>query len=466
MKNAVWAQVQGLTYAGIEALRPHLKIRDKYSPFGFKRAKNVEEPGWVKFMDEEGHFLVGLIPDVQNALQLIGCEPAQIFRTKSCPAPIELDMSRLTNTIVTPRGNPLRDDQMEFIRRWAEYRRGIVWASTGFGKTAIMAAVLKMAPPQTPTIVLINSIDLIDQTLNEFIKLGVDEKLLGSYNGTVKNANWITITTSDSLPGLIEFLPRVRLFLADECHYKIVSPSVVPYLRELVMATDRLAFSATPWKKSDPPHNWKLRGHFGVILGHAETKPLQEAGILSDATATFHLVGNGEIIEDCDFEMPYDEAYVRFIVENAAWHDQVAKLVKGMKGRTLLRVERKTHGMHLVDRIPNAIWISGDDKKTFRREVREKLQNAPEDVVVVATRIFNTGVDIYIHNMVNCAGMASDIATIQGFGRGLRLAPDKDHVDYHDFFHVKNKHLKRHAEERARTLKKEGHEIKLLDDLV
>jgi superfamily II DNA or RNA helicase len=466
--NAVWSQVFGLNDFEMDDLKKSLTIRDQYSPRGFKRSKKVRTPGVVRFMSDDGVFLTGLVPEVEMALGRMGFDVV-FARKKSCPLPLEIDESLLTPTLVTPRGCPLRDDQMEFLRRYVEYRRGIVKASTGFGKTALIAALLKITPPKALKMVLINSIDLIDQTYEGLIELGIDEKILGVFNGTCKKANLITLTTTDSLPSLVEIIPLVELLIADECHYKSVSSSVVPFLRMFVAATDRVALSATPWKKKDPPHNWKLRGHFGVLLGETKTKDLQEAGILSMARTIFHQVGMDTddvgAFDEGAYKEDYDTAYRDLVVENDLWHDQVAKLVSGMKGRTLIRVERKAHGMKLMDRIPGAIWVSGDDVKSYRRDVREKLKTSSEDVVVVATRIFNTGVDVYLHNMVNCAGMASDIQTIQGYGRGLRLAPDKDHVDYHDFFHNTHKSLRRHSEERVRTLRKEGHKIEIVDDL-
>lgn len=39
------------------------------------------------------------------------------------------------------------------------------------------------------------------------------------------------------------------------------------------------------------------------------------------------------------------------------------------------------------------------------------------------------------------SGGLSPSMTLQKFGRGLRKAPDKDYLDYHDFFHTTNDYL-------------------------
>jgi superfamily II DNA or RNA helicase len=162
--------------------------------------------------------------------------------------------------------------------------------------------------------------------------------------------------------------------------------------------------------------------------------------------------------------MVYQEAYNKFVVYNDDFHDIAADLITSLKGRTVIFVERKDHGLEIMKRIPGAIWVSGDDKKDFRKDTIQKLKESPEDTPVISTRIFKTGVDIYVHNVVNLSAMAAEHGVIQGFGRGLRLAPDKDHCDYHDFILEQNTHLLKHSKRRIAALKKEGHNITILDD--
>ena len=52
--------------------------------------------------------------------------------------------------------------------------------------------------------------------------------------------------------------------------------------------------------------------------------------------------------------------------------------------------------------------------------------------------------------------------TIQRKGRGLRLADDKEKLDYHDFYYTNNAYLERHSKERIKHLKGEGHEIQIV----
>lgn len=458
--DAVKSQLTEIPINVLIKIRSNLSFIDKKSFYASKSSK-----GWrgnVDFMNKNGVFLTGLLSDVCAILTAMDID-YKVYRAKECTKPIALDELLITNELVKPRGMCLRDEQVEFVKRYFEHRRGIIHAATGFGKTAVMAAIVKLIPNDVPGLVVINSIDLIQQTYDEFIQFGISSDRIGMFNGVCKDPKTVTITTVNSLPNLAEMLPHIRFIIADEAHEKITSGSATPWWRKMKNATDRIAFSATPFKEGDQVHEHKLRGHFGPVLGIAKTKDLQDNGILSKANTYFHVMSYPNTQED--WEAAYKPAYDKYIVENEEFHDIAAKLIVSLKGRTVIFVERKDHGLELLKRIPNAIWISGDDKKALRKEVKEKLRTSPEDTPVISTKIFKTGLDIFVHNVVNLSAMASKHGTIQGFGRGLRLAPDKKYCDYHDFIFTQNLHLNRHSKKRMSALKSEGHKIEILDDL-
>ena len=76
-------------------------------------------------------------------------------------------------------------------------------------------------------------------------------------------------------------------------------------------------------------------------------------------------------------------------------------------------------------------------------------------------QIFNTGINVYVHNLINAAGGQADHQIIQRMGRGLRTAKDKEILKYYDFIFKINKYLQQHSEKRIKILKKEGHEVKI-----
>jgi superfamily II DNA or RNA helicase len=116
--------------------------------------------------------------------------------------------------------------------------------------------------------------------------------------------------------------------------------------------------------------------------------------------------------------------------------------------------------------MPNAVWVRGQDNLETRNMVIKKLKEETGKIVAIATSgIFNTGLNVFIHHLINSAGGQAEHQIIQRFGRGLRRASDKDHVVYHDWYFHNNDYLTKHSRKRIAVLKKEGHDVKVLEEL-
>ncbi len=134
--------------------------------------------------------------------------------------------------------------QAEAIEAWfSGGRRGIVELPTGAGKTFV--AVLAMLKVQRPTLVVVPTIDLLQQwqrVLSE--KLGIEVGMLG---GGAKDRRDVTITTYDSAAFQTEFHGNKFGFLiCDECHHLpapayrfIASGSIAPFRLGLTATLER-----------------------------------------------------------------------------------------------------------------------------------------------------------------------------------------------------------------------------------
>jgi superfamily II DNA or RNA helicase len=74
-------------------------------------------------------------------------------------------------------------------------------------------------------------------------------------------------------------------------------------------------------------------------------------------------------------------------------------------------------------------------------------------------------VDVKVHHLINATGGREALDTIQKLGRGLRRAPDKKRLDYHDFYFKTNHYLRSHSAKRMNALKKEGHTVVIEDEI-
>lgn len=332
--------------------------------------------------------------------------------------------------------------------------------------TNIMVSILKALPENCPTLVLANKKSLVEQNYEEIVKWGFTN--VGRLYGKYENPSVITCATVQSLHKMEPLLEKIKALVVDEIHENM-SKEPKKYFNKMKSCSVRAAVSATPFKfgGKDLCQKWLVKGYFGPALksksagGVLTTSHLQERGMLAKSKCVFYPVREPEL----KYEI-YMDAVTRGIAENWHFHEMVVRLTNGLKGRTLILVDRIAHGDSLASLIPGALWVQGKDDLDTRKMVIDKLKNSKEKVVGIATQqIFNAGINVMVHNVINAAGGQADHHIIQRVGRGLRTAEDKDILNYYDFVFHNNDYLLEHSKKRIKILKKEGHEIAIKEDI-
>jgi superfamily II DNA or RNA helicase len=288
------------------------------------------------------------------------------------------------------------------------------------------------------------------------------------WGGSIK-PNVITVASVQSVAKIEKLLPKIKVLIVDEIHDMMSKLPKVVY-RRLKQADIRVAVSATPFKfgGKDNVQKFSVRGYFGPVLkvksaekGILTTAELQNRGILSKSNCVFYPIREPAIPHDI-----YIDAVTRGIAESIYFHKLVTRLAKLQKGRTLILVDRIAHGDTLHSLLPNSLWVQGKDDSETRKSVIKKLQKSTTDVICIATQqIFNTGVNVFVHNLINAAGGQADHLIIQRMGRGLRTAEDKDGLDYYDFVFEINDYLQEHSNKRIKILTKEGHKVEIKKEI-
>ena len=333
--------------------------------------------------------------------------------------------------------------------------------------TFILTSILKCLPPNSPILVLQNRKTLAIQNYNELVKWGF--KNVGRLYHTYNQPNLVTVATVQSCKKIIKLLPKFKVLVVDEIH-DMMSKTPKAVYKKLVNCGIRIGLSATPFKygESDKVQKYYVKGFFGPVLktsatesGILTTKELQERGRLSKSSCYFIKIKEPKL----DYAV-YQEAVQYGIVENHKFHDIVVNLANKCTGRTLILVDRIQHGDILKYRLPDALWVKGEDDDKTRQYVIEQLQKAKGNVIAIATQqIFNTGINVFIHQLVNVCGGSADHLIIQRMGRGLRTAKDKDGLKYFDFLFQNNEYLEKHSEKRISILEKQGHKVEIFDSL-
>jgi superfamily II DNA or RNA helicase len=416
--------------------------------------------GYTDFFSKKtGKFLTGLLPEVLAALDHLGEKYEIIDNRKE----FDFRFNQIDENFL--EGFTLYDYQIDLTNALLKHKRGVICAPTAAGKTAIMLSILKALPPDCPTLILANKKSLVEQNYEEMIKAGF--KNVGRLYANHKKPSIFTCATVQSLHKIEPILDKIKAIVVDEIHENM-SKQPKKYLNKMKNCSVRVAVSATPFKfgGKDLCQKWLVKGYFGPILksksagGVLTTKHLQERGMLAKSKCTFYPVREPEL----KYEI-YLDAVTRGIAENWDFHEMVTKLANKLEGRTLILVDRIAHGDALFSMMPYSLWVQGKDDLETRKFVIEKLTYSKEKTIAIATQqIFNAGINVKAHNVINAAGGQADHHIIQRVGRGLRTANDKDILNYYDFIFYNNEYLLNHSRKRLKILQKEGHEITIKEN--
>lgn len=428
--------------------------------------------GMVEFFKKtSGMFLTGLLPEIMAGLRMMK-KPYSIIdnRTKISWAQTSIDNQFLNQCL--PAGfDPitLHDYQVDYVHQAFKFNRGLICAPTGSGKTYIMISVLKSLPPGTKVLFMTKASSLVDQNYKEMTTWGV--KNLGRYYGGYKEPADVMCITShkDTFLGIKDMLPQFQVLIVDEVHECMSDVPLAAY-RRMKNAGIRLGFSATPIKfgGTDQEQKWTVKGYFGPIFkttttesGYLTTKSLQDRGILAPSRCTFYPIREPKNI----VHEPYGDAVTLGIEQNMYLHQTVQRLAQSLKGRTLILVERLDQGEFLHQLLPGSHWISGSVDLDDRFKVFKELKHGSSVIAIAMRHIITAGINVFVHNMINASGGQADHNIVQQMGRGLRCAEDKEILDYYDFMFKINPYLDKHSKHRIKTLKKEGHEIVIKEEI-
>lgn len=435
-----------------------LRFREK-NYFHNRAYKMKRWDGYIDFFDKNtGKFLTGLLPEVSAYLRHKNVS----YTVEDNRNSTEFSCKEVDSNFLNFDNNPidLRDYQVELINQVIKHKRGIIFAPTSAGKSLIMVGIIKAIKSGTSILVLQNRLSLAQQNYDELKRLNFPN--VGNVWGGSIKPDLITVASVQSIAKVEKLLPKIKVLIVDEIH-DMMSKLPKAVYRRLKAADVRVAVSATPFKfgGKDNVQKFSVRGYFGPIFkvksaaeGILTTSELQDRGILSRSKCTFYIIREPQIQHDI-----YIDAVTRGIAESFYFHKVVSNLAKKQKGRTLILVDRIAHGDTLNNLIPNSLWIQGKDDAETRKSVINELQKSEQCVAIATQQIFNTGINVYIHNLINAAGGQADHQIIQRMGRGLRTAKDKEQLQYYDFLFEINEYLEKHSRKRIKILISQGHEV-------
>ena len=414
----------------------------------------------------------GYLSQLEKCLDILSNQNIDIEEVEDLRTTAKIELDEITNTYwadqgkVWPEGHrfagepiKLRDDQVEIVNRFFANTQALQEVATGAGKTIMTATLAHCAEKYGRTITIVPNKDLVTQTEEDFINVGLD---VGVYFGDRKMighkhtiCTWQSLNVLDKKSKnwdaevaltLAEFLDGVKTVIVDEVH--MAKAEVLKNLLTQNLCNAPIRWGLTGTVPKDDFEAQPIFASIGPVVGGIKAHQLQEMGILSN----LH-VNIVQLIDLPEFKSYAEE--LKYLVTNADRMAFIAKLIKGLSetGNTLVLVNRIDSGKQLVDLIDGAAFISGEVKGTKRKEEYKEHAISDNKITVATYGVAAVGINIpRIFNLVLLEPGKSFVRVIQSIGRGIRKADDKDFVQIWDITST-CKFAKRHLTTRKKFYK-------------
>ncbi len=360
-----------------------------------------------------------------------------------------------TDAVSLSTGYELRDYQQDALDAWLEHtRRGVLELPTGSGKTVI--AIAAMAAVSTPTLVVVPTIDLLEQWQRE---LETEfETPIGRLGGGEQRVERVTVSTYDSAYLRADDLgDKFGLVVFDEVHH--LGAEGYQEIARFIAAPDRLGLTAT-FERPDGAHEAirelvgprvydiavdDLAGDhlapYEIRRIEVELTPAERADY-DDAQGTFV-----EYVRQSNLSFSSGSDYLQLVKRSG--NDPAARealLAKQRAREIMMNAENKRHHLarildrhrgeriivftahtDLVYRISTEFLLPAITNETGANERREILSRFREGTYsrVVAANVLDEGVDVPDASVgVVLSGSGSEREFTQRLGRILRPKND------------------------------------------
>ena len=357
-----------------------------------------------------------------------------------------------TGSVKLPIINPItfRYYQNDIVNITKTKARGVIVLGTGGGKSIALGGIV--ADKQVETLIVTPDTGLRQQLYDTMVYM-FGEKKVGT---DIREDKPIIVANIQSLTNKDEKdFERFQMLLIDEFHHA-ASVSYQTINNHCQNAYWRYGCTGTPTRSSGDL--MEMVGVLSKIIFKKTTSELIAEGFLVRPKIVIHSYNLAQK------RMNYKRAYSYLTLESGI--NKMISVIANFKiaenKQTLLLVRHKAHGKLLLDLIPQAIYLSGDDKEEYREKMKQAFI-AKRIPCLIATSIFGEGTDIpTIDVLINGRFEKTEIQTKQGVGRLLRLAEGKEYGELFDFAVIGNKHTSNHSKERIKSYRSEPEfEIKI-----
>ena len=321
--------------------------------------------------------------------------------------------------------------------------------------TLITAALSKSVEKYGRSLIIVPSIDLVEQTLADYELVGLD---VGVFHGEKKeytkthtictwqslNALWKRekMSEADQIETLSMLLDNTIAIIVDECHKS--AADVLTNMLAKVMADIPLRWGLTGTIPKNEALWLKIKCNLGDVIEKVTAKELQDKGYLANCVIDVLQLESRKGFKR-DYHAEYD-----WLVSDRNRLEYVSAMAQAIleTGNTLILVDRIETGKTLCAILgldPDRYFIYGSKSKAERKLAYDGFGENDKYLLIATYGVCSTGISINrIFNLILFEAGKSFTKVIQSIGRGLRVASDKEYVSIYDICgtnHFSAKHL-------------------------
>lgn len=414
-----------------------------------------------------GRFEIGLLDNIIDFLN-----------KKHIEYKIDLELQKIFNVgfknpLLEKLKIPYRNYQEDSILKCLGKGRGVVLIPTAGGKTLVMAGLIQslrknIGNPNALCLVLVPSLQLVEQTSQDFLSYGIKNVTKWSGNNDLNlNASTIVAGTQILLSEKtdLSILNNVDILLVDECH-GLRRGNEINKIFNLIDTNYKFGFTGTmPTSLID---QWNIIGKTGPIVFEQKTEKLKQQKFVSNFKITILKIKHEKIPKFIIDRLNPASAYNQetdYLINHTRRNEIIAKLASLLDENTIIMVDRIEQGIilekiinnHCKENKKNVYFIRGSTDIEEREQIRSLMEDNNNVVVVAISKIFSTGINIpNLHNIIFASAGKAKIKILQSIGRALRLHPTKKLAHIFDVAD-NTKYGKLHLEERFKLYNLENY---------
>lgn len=375
----------------------------------FKRRSNRVKGYYENLHTQQGDDIVtytGLLPRIVS-----------LFEKNSFPFSIHHKQSFVQPTINPVIAQGLRADQIECLSHLLATTHGTVHATTSYGKTYVIQALIKAFPNSKIVVSTYRQsvVKRLHDGLSEFIK----EEQIGLNFGGCSVKKRITVCSIGTLDDFAD--NEVDVLIVDESHEVLGDVSVTSLFK--LVSCRRYAFSGTLKKRFDGK-NLLHEALFGPIVFTMMDREAEEKGFICPVQAYMIEVKGGPNLSRKKSDLA--------IERNGIWYNPFRnRAIKEVADRlppdqqTIIFVRTKYHMDHLKEHYLKDWEIFHAGLSTSEKRQLQSGFEKGEIKRLISTSALSTGVDpANLFVVIDASWETSERSLIQKAGRNRRFGKD------------------------------------------